>query len=178
MSEESFTNKKRQSGLVIEEKWYSEEEYFKIAAQLQAECLPSVPPCYELEYCPYGDVNDFFPHSTDDEDGATCQVYGNLCPHYILSQPFSEKKKLKKNRYDFPKGKDSEKLYIKCENIANNIPPDLKKNGMVDPDTGKPICAICEKVVEDVTFHMLKEHGVDMHTFIHTLSVFYDKIIG
>lgn len=82
-------------------------------------------PCWELKYCPYGSLVEYFPlgESGGEEN---CRIFGHICPVFYVAEPFTETKETR--------------------NISRNIPMPVKRK-VERRDRG--ICDICKKVVED-----------------------------
>lgn len=61
-----------------------------IKRRVKAVCKP----CWEIQYCPYGSLVEYFPLA-DADDGSRCRIFGHQCPVFHVAEPFTETKELR-----------------------------------------------------------------------------------
>jgi len=69
------------------QKWAAKVDWDK---RVQAVCKP----CWELKYCPYGPVVEYFPHPELDTH-RSCKIFGHDCPVFFVAEPLTETKELR-----------------------------------------------------------------------------------
>ncbi len=52
-------------------------------------------PCWEIKYCPYGILVENFPLNEEFTD-KSCKIYGHDCPVFLVAEPFTETKELRR----------------------------------------------------------------------------------
>ena len=80
-------------------------------------------PCWEIKYCPYGPLIEFFPLKEKSED-KSCRIFGHDCPVFYTAEPLTETKELR--------------------NIGRSIPRAvqfrvLKRDNQICAECGKPV---------------------------------------
>lgn len=112
-------------------------------------------PCWEINYCPYGEMIETFPVSTDKDFG--CRIFGHICPVYLVAEPFTETKVMRNITRNIPlvtKLKVMRRDNCVCALCNENIPDDKinfdhiipwSKGGSSDTNNIRLLCADCNK---------------------------------
>lgn len=60
-------------------------------------------PCWELKYCPYGPLVEYFPLRRE-RDERSCRIFGHDCPVFFVAEPLTETKELRNITRRIPRG--------------------------------------------------------------------------
>lgn len=86
-------------------------------------------PCWELKYCPYGNLVEDFP-LPEEPNPHSCRIFGHECPVFSVAEPFTETKELR--------------------NISRYIPRPVQIR-VLKRENG--VCRICNHPIRDDDIH-------------------------
>ncbi|MFC2017964.1 HNH endonuclease [Chloroflexota bacterium] len=141
-------------------------------------------PCWEIKYCPYGELVEEFPLKTpDDRDYRSCRIFGHDCPVFSLAEPFTETKELRSISRSIPRVTQFKVLRregricsecgqaVKDEEIEFDHIIPWSRGGSSDENNVRMLCSACNRkkgakfedkhLVGHISEHFLEPIGIE-----------------